>query len=532
MFWADKIAEEVANRYGGDIKGGKPLIIRDEKTPSGRSHLGSMRGVAIHGGISEALADMEVPHHFRYEFNDMDPMDDIPAYLDRATFEPHLGKSLKDIPSPEPGANSYAEYFANDFKSAIAHAGFIPEYYWASELYLSGQMDDFIYEALKAADVIRGIYKEVSGSVKKEGWLPIFVKCPQCKKITTTVATDFDGETVQINCYKTTVDYTEGCGFEGRVSPFGGNAKFPWKVEWPAKWKVNGVLVEGGGKDHATKGGSRDVAMHISREIFTYEPPFDIPYEFLLAGGQKMSSSKGRGSSAREIADLVPTKIFRLALLGKDFSQQINFDPQGDTIPVLYDQYDKLAESYWSKAEDDYARLFAFIHEADETERNIPSKMFLMRFSQVAFMVQMPHLKILDEAEKIKGSSLTQEEKMEIGERAQYALRWLQNHAPEKFVFKLQETLPEKAVDLSESQRRALEALRKDLEMDYPASGEIMHALIRSIPARPGLEVEQKAFFIALYTIFLDKESGPQAGWFLAALPKDFVVKRLKEASE
>jgi lysyl-tRNA synthetase class I len=59
-----------------------------------------------------------------------------------------------------------------------------------------------------------------------------------------------------------------------------------------------------------------------------------------------------------------------------------------------------------------------------------------------------------------------------------------------------------------------------------------MHALVRSIPIRPNAKIEPKDFFVALYTIFLAKDSGPQAGWFLAALPRDFVLKRLKEASE
>lgn len=527
MFWADRIAEEIMRRFGGDSKGGKPLIIRDEKTLSGRVHVGSMRGVAIHGAVSEVLARMNVAHTYYYELNDFDPMDGFPAYLPEE-FKKYLGQPLFTIPSPDGIAKNFAEYFGDDFKSAITHAGFAPQYYRASELYLECKMDDAIYQALQAANTIRAIYKEVSGSQKEEGWLPISVICPQCNKMTTTDASDFDGETVAVHCKKDKVEYTHGCGFEGRVSPFGGKAKLTWKVDWAAKWKINGVTVEGGGKDHSTKGGSRDVANHISREVFSYEPPFDIPYEFLLVGGKKMSSSKGRGTSAREIADVVPSKIFRLALLGKDINQQFNFDLEGDTIPVLYDQYDKLAQGFWANSEDDYARLFTLIHATKE----LPSQMFLMRFSQVAFIVQMPHLNILDEATKIKGGVLTREEEMEIAERVQYALRWLQSYAPEKYVFKLHETLPEAAHNLTDAQKEALGALYKDLEMEYPASGEIMHGLIRAIPVRPNSSVEPKDFFIALYTIFLGKESGPQAGWFLAALPKEFVLQRLKEASK
>jgi lysyl-tRNA synthetase class 1 len=92
--------------------------------------------------------------------------------------------------------------------------------------------------------------------------------------------------------------------------------------------------------------------------------------------------------------------------------------------------------------------------------------------------------------------------------------------------------LPELAANLSDAQKKALGALAKDLEIEFSTNGEMMHALIRSIPLRPTIAIDPKEFFVALYTIFLAKESGPQAGWFLAALPKDFVVGRLKEASE
>jgi lysyl-tRNA synthetase class 1 len=203
--------------------------------------------------------------------------------------------------------------------------------------------------------------KEVSGSQKDDTWLPVSIVCENCGKIMTTRAYDFDGTTVAYACDKNPDDI-KGCGHTGRISPFGGNAKLFWKVDWASKWIAMEVDVEGGGKDHSTKGGARDVANHIAKEVFKLDSPFDIPYEFLLVGGKKMSTSKGRGISARQMADLLPTHILRLALLGKDYNQQINFDPEGDTIPVLYDQYDKLAESYWAGTKDDYANLFEYLH--------------------------------------------------------------------------------------------------------------------------------------------------------------------------
>jgi lysyl-tRNA synthetase, class I len=480
-----------------------------------------MRGAAVHGAIAKALENRGIPHQFLWEQNDFDVFDSVPGYLSQEKYAPYLGMLLKDVPAPE-GEGNYAEFYGNELQNVIEETGFHPTFYWGSEKYLSGRMDGVIREALLHAEDIIRIYKEVSGGERKPSWLPINVVCPQCKKVATTDATDFDGETVLVNCYPTKAPYTKGCGFEGRVSPFGGNAKLPWKVEWAAKWKVMGVMVEGAGKDHSTKGGSRDVARHISEEVFKYDTPFDAPYEFFLVGGKKMSSSKGRGSSAREIADLVPPKIFRLALMGKDINQAFNFDPEGDTIPVLYDLYDKLAEGYKTNAKDDYAKLFEYVGTTDA---------FLPRFSQVAFIVQMPHLDLEKEVKGLKGSELSASDKKELEERASYAKRWLDAYAPEKFVFKLQEECPDAAKNLLETQKKALQMLAEYIESSKNMpSGQDLHAKLHALKEEAAISPAD--LFKALYLSFLGKEYGPKAGWFLSVLDRGFVLKRLKEVTQ
>ena len=76
MFWADRISDEIQNRKGGK----STLIVRDEKTLSGRVHIGSMRGVAIHGLVSETLSELGVSNKYLYELNDFDPFDSNNIY--------------------------------------------------------------------------------------------------------------------------------------------------------------------------------------------------------------------------------------------------------------------------------------------------------------------------------------------------------------------------------------------------------------------------------------------------------------------
>lgn len=526
MFWADRVVEDIKRVYAKEIAAGKPVVIRDEKTISGRVHIGSMRGVAIHGIIAEILAEQAIPHTFRYELNDFDPMDGLPVYLPETTFRPYMGRTLKDVPSPETGFSSYTDYFGQEYQRAIAKAAFAPEYYLGSEVYYSGRMNDAIRMALTHADQIKQIYREVSGSQKEDTWLPLNVVCEECGKVSTTRVTDFDGETVGYECKD--LDWTPGCGKTGRVSPFDGRAKLPWKVEWAAKFKVHGVMVEGAGKDHSTRGGSREVANRICREVFEYEPPYDVPYEFFLIEGKKMSSSKGQGSAAIDIADLLPPRIFRLTLLGKDLNQQINFKPEGDTLPILYDQYDKLAESFWAGVQDDYARLFSLVHPAAECA-SIPTR-FLPRFSTLSYLVQMPHLKVEEEVQTMKGAPLTTLDREELDERVQTALFWLGTYAPDDFKFEIQKTLPNAAKNFTEEQRLALANIRQFLQGHPDADGQAIHTQLHELRKQSGLEA--KDFFGALYIAILGKPSGPKAGWFLSVLERDFLLNRLEEASK
>ena len=520
MFWADRIAKEIQNTYGAK---GRPLVIRDEKTMSGRVHVGSMRGVAIHGLVSEVLSEYGVANEFKFELNDFDPFDSIPPDLSQEKFKEYLGMPLYKVPSPEPGFPNFAEFYGQEFITVHKKSGFTPEYYRATELYQSGKMDPFIKTALERAADVRRILKEVSGSDKDESWLPISVVCEKCGKIMTTNASDFDGETVAYACNKKP-DGTVACGHSGRISPYAGNAKLFWKVDWAAKWIVVGVDIEGAGKDHSTKGGSRDVAKHIAKEVFDHEPPFDIPYEFFLVGGKKMSSSKGRGSSAKDMSDLFPPELFRLVLIGKDINQQIEVDVEGESVPRMYDWYDELATQVREGIADDYARLYTLC-QMPENQAAVEAP-WQLRFSQVAFMVQMPHLVLEKEAEAVKGGGLNDEEKRALEERAAYAKFWLTTYAPDKFRFVLQDSMPD--VELSDTQKKALAHLSEFMKTTH--TGEEVHAYLHTLKTE--VPIEPKELFTALYRIFLNRDSGPQAGWFISVLPLDFVQKRLEEASK
>ena len=527
MFWLDRVFDEAQGALKDKIASGETLMIRDEKTASGRVHVGSLRALALHAALSERFEEAGIPHTFKYEINDYDVMDGLPVYLDKKTYEQYMGSILYYVPSPEPEkAKNFPDFYGDEFVQVITDLGYTPEFYKSSDLYLTGKMDDAITLTLERADTIRSIYKKVSGSNRPDTWFPLFVVCEQCGKVGTTRVNAFDGEKVSYTCEPNVVEWAKGCGHSGTMSPYGGKGKLPWKVEWAAKWLALGVDVEGAGKDHYSKGGARDVADHIAREVFSIEPPFGVANEFFLVGGKKMSSSKGAGSSAREIADLVPPHILRLALLQKDINKQTNFDPSGDTVPLLFDQYENLAEAYWQGDESDASRLFLFIHSKKDAHLYTPR--FLPKFSLVAFLVQMPHLNVTQEIARLKGSQLTRDDEQELAMRVTYAKKWLEN-ADDRYIFKLQEMIPEEVREFSDTQKAALKKILVYVEEHTDLDGQELHTALHDIRKEEGIEPGD--FFGALYTAFLGKPSGPKAGWFLSVLDRDFLVNRLKEVT-
>jgi len=524
MFWGDKLVEQIKKEYKKKIDSGEPLVIRDEKTMSGRVHVGSLRGVAIHGIISEILTEQKIPNEYFFEINDFDLMDGLPVYLDQEKFLPYMGMLLCNVPSPDGKAKNYAEYFAKEFTGVIEEIGFHPQHYCSSDLYRNGKYNDVIKSALENAGKIREIYKRVSGAEKREDWLPIQMICQKCGKLGTTRPISFDGKEVEYICEEDMVKWAKGCGYHGKNSPFDGNAKLPWKVEWAAKFKVMGVDIEGAGKDHSTRGGSREIADTISREVFSHKPPFNIPYEFFQVGGRKMSSSKGAGSSSREVADLLPPEMLRLLLLGKEYKKVIEFIPDGDTIPVLYDTYDRLASDYFNQEESDHERIFRLVNFSNEKLQ----KRFLPRFSQVAFITQMPHMDKFEALEKMKEEELAEEDKKEFEYREKYAKKWLEKYAPEDYKYELQEKeIPEPAKNFSSEQKKALGLVLEYIKSQKKLDGQELHTKLHDI--KKEAEINPKDLFSAIYLSFLGKDSGPKAGWFLSVLNRKFLEKRLED---
>lgn len=519
MYWADSIAKEIKKRK-------LPFEwVDDMKTPSGRVHVGALRGVIIHDLIYRALKDIGVKATYSYVINDHDPMDALPVYLSPKKFYPHMGEPLFKIPSPMKGFPNFARYFAQEFIEVFNTLGAKPLIIWSSELYKSGKMDSIIKEALDQASKILKIYQEIAGYPKKrKGWLPFQVICPKCGKVGTTEAFDWNGETVAFECLPNLVSWAKGCGYKGRISPFGGNGKLLWKIDWPAHWKIIGVTIEAAGKDHFSSGGSRDMAVAFCQQIFKIKPPFGFGYEFFLIKGKKMSSSKGLGSVAAEVSKIIPPELLRFLMTRTHYKRAIDFDPSGYTIADLFDEYDRCAKEFWRYGrKSDLGRIF----ELSQVGQSLEKPIFLPRFRLIATYVQMLRIDIKVQFEQEKGSKLNAEEEKILNQRIKYAQIWLDKYAPENFIFKVQPQLPKEAQKLSLRQREYLAELVVLMKKSWEDEKNLEDRLYKTAKK---LNFSSAEAFKTIYLVLLGKPHGPKAAALLLAQEKKFLIKRFKEA--
>ncbi len=527
MFWADELAARLTG----------PQVVNDSKTPSGTVHVGSLRGPVILDVIVRALRAHDLPTTLLYGIDDLDPMD-AQAMLTPDATDRWMGVPLANVPDPAGDCHaSYARHFAALFIDTFSGLGIHPDrYYWMSEIYPTGQIDPFIRLALDRAELVRDIYRRVSKVERPAGWLPVHVICPTCGKVGTTLARDWDGETVAFECQPDLVTWATGCSSSGRMSPFGGAAKLPWNLDWAAQWSLFGVTVEPCGKDLATAGGSRDRSNAIAREVFEREPPLNFPYEFLNIGGRKMSSSKGRGAAAHEIAEVVPPEQLRLLMVRPRPTHAIEFDPDGtDAIPRLFDESDRIAAATAGREvkgelPPDHDRVFAASLVDPDADVAIASAAYRPPFSHLALLLQIPGVDVQARLEAEKGEPLSDLEVAMLEERSRAARAWLETYAPDRARIEVRrEALPPAASDLDPAQRAALARLADGLGSTTAWDGESLQAAIFDA-ARAG-DLSAGRIFAAIYLAFLGQSSGPRAGWLLASLPRDFVVERLRAAA-
>lgn len=492
MFWADKLLENRANRE----------IINDSWTPSGIIHMGGLKGPVIHDTLYKILKNKKADAQFMFGFDDFDPIDGLPADLQK-THTDYMGFPISNAPAPV-GDGTFGEYYGNKMRSLFRALGIEGTIYLGSDYYKKGIYNDSIKFVLDNAEKIKKVYEQTYNKTISTKWYPLQVVCPACGKLGTTKVTGWDGTEVEFICAPDLVKWAAGCGSSGKISPLNGRAKMPFKVEWAVKWSVFNVTIEGAGKDHASAGGTYDIARKILRDVFKKEPPLKLPYEFFLWNGKKMSSSKGLGLTGEELLEVLSPRVTRFLMIKTEPNRAVEFNPkETEIIPKLYDEYQKAGEAASKSETNETARAFE-LSQITSSEKLPP-----LRFSVIAQLVQMPNMQ-----DKIKQENLE--------DWAKYAKVWIEKYAPESEKFLIQKDLPESAKNLSDLQKKYLSEIAQIIDKEW--IGDELQKEMYEITKR--LNIPAKEAFAAIYNVLIGKDHGPRAAWLILSLNKEFIKKR------
>jgi lysyl-tRNA synthetase class 1 len=361
MFWTEDLAAKCSG----------PQIINDSKTPSGRVHVGALRGVLIHDAIFRTLKEKGIEARYLFGVDDYDPVDEIPKGEDEH-FGQYIGRPLCNTPAPR-GSNApdMAEHFMGEFWQIFDELGVQVERYRMRDIYRRGDFNEPIDTILRNADKVRRVYLEVSGSERPAHWYPFQVICEKCGCIGTTEVYDYDGREVSYTCKVTKVVNTKlnlgrGCSYEGKVSPFDGRGKLPWKLEWVAKWVKFPVTIEGAGKDHSTKGGSRDVSEACLRAIYGTAPPVGCRTSFSSSAGRRCPRRKAWAPARAKWRTCCRRTFSAFLMIRTKPNSPVNFDVHEEGIVKLFNEFDRF-------------------HSRTYRERNAtPDEACVMQLSQIA----------------------------------------------------------------------------------------------------------------------------------------------------
>ena len=244
-----------------------------------------------------------------------------------------------------------------------------------------------------------------------------------------------------------------------------------------------------------------------------------MAHEFILWEGKKMSSSSGVGVSGQDFFGALPATLVRFFYLRTRPNVAIEMRPMTEVVPKLFDEFDRLSLQV---NQEDEAKTILWQLSTLRDPKTVVTR--TIKFSTIAQWLQMPNVDIFAEAQDQLGE-LTQDEQDVISSKIRWAAYWLEHYAGPEDKFEVQQQLP--ALHLSQEQRTYLGSLAQKVE-EIDQAEDLQQA---AYELAKELELPSKDAFSAIYQVFLDRSSGPKAGWLLHSLDKQFVIQRLRQAA-
>ena len=468
-------AKEVAMRIIEERPNEEVYTVASGVSPSGFVHIGNFREIATPYLVAKELRKLGKKVRYILSFDEFDRFRKVPGNID-PSYEKYIGMPYVDIPSPFTENESYALFMEKIFLNELKAMDVEVECIYQAKEYRSGRYNKYIKIAMDNRDKIFNIIDDFrtqdSTEEERENYYPISIYCPKCKKDTTKIS-NYNLETGEVT-------YSCSCGHNDALNINNAdNIKLQWKVDWPMRWMVENVTFETGGIDHSASNGSKAVSERIAREIYNYEPPVYIPYNFIgiKGGGAKMSSSKG---NVLTITDLLKVydknrSILDLTNVKEDYLKYPNFSYLATFLPIVNFDIELLKELLSKESIDVNTKEFA--------------------------------------------------------ERLELAKNWVKEYGADYQVNLLNERNNEFYETLSDLEKEWLSKTIDLLNEEFKTTDELQTALYSVVKDGVLIDKElkqtQKRYFQILYNMLLGKDQGPKLGLFLMAIDKEKIKSLL-----
>ncbi len=563
------------------------------KTPSGHIHIGILREVIMCDALRRIFEQKNFTVNNRLFFDDLDAAKRFPKFIDDKSSvlsKEHLGKPFAHIPDPyESGADSYGGLFAQELLDALPAFGVSLDPVYAHDLYGQDRMFKAIKIAMDNADKVKKIITRYNNL--PEGWNPAMVICENCgrtqDKKGTKICNKCDApqrsndQTECVECNHTklrsgsvivpnrvlTYESETGlcgylcpaCGHEGKTAYDSGNIKLNWRMDWPSKWWMFKTICEPAGKDHCTKNGSYDTGLSLSQEIYEYEGPVPLPYEWVRLGDYDMSTSQGIVFTPKEYMSMGDPILLRWIILTTTPKKHISF--RIEEMENYLAELQRLEEIYFRKqeAEEEVRRMVDFIYPLiqisedplpEQKPENCPDH---LPFKFLQSMVQLePLLGIEDIHKKVKeychknelNISYTQTELQEALGKVRNWIAQINRIIENEKDAKKQRRLQAKIIEFSIPKTLSAELVGKLNETDKQVIGAFLQkiqdlqkedwtaktikSIMQSIPEELG--IGKGKIFKPLYLILIGQQRGPRIAPLLELLDLEWVIERYSQA--
>ncbi len=498
------------------------FVIASGVSPSGFIHIGNFREIATTFFIGKELENLGKKVKYILSFDDFDRFRKVPIGMPKE-YEKYIGMPYTSIPSPFDSNKNYAKEFEDRFVDELNRLGINPITISQTEQYKSGRYDEKIKLAVEKRkeifDILSSFKTQEFTEEDRNNYYPISLYCKKCNKDSTTILS-YDKETGEIQ-------YKCSCGHHSKqLIDNCGNIKLQWKIDWPMRWQQESVIFEPGGRDHSAANGSYATSKVIAKEIFGYDAPSYVAYDFIGIKGAngKMASSTGNVLTLSDLLDVYDKNLILWFYAKNRPNHQFNIALDEDVLRY-YAEYDRMVKAFFEGKLDENNSDIISLTGVTKDYLNNPNFGYIANFLPMVSYNEIALSKLLSK-ENIDCNTPY------FKSRLLRAKNWLEKYDNNKL--KVLDSFNSDYYDtLNDTEKAWIKNTLDVLNDEYETSQELQSALFAIVKNgeedQKELKNKQKRYFQIIYNLILGTDNGPKMGLLLSAMPYDVILSKLQK---